>query len=191
MAQSDTPFGFVPVGHLLGLPYTGKERMYRVAAAYGTAIFRGDLLKLGGSSDANGIPTVEVAAVGTPILGAVVSIIPNRDNLSQKYIPATTGGYVLVADDPYIIFEAQEDDADGTTLAQADIGLNCDFVAGSGSTLTGVSAYEIDRSTKGAGSDIGLKLLRLSQRQGNAFGAYSKYEVLINEHCYKAPTAGA
>jgi hypothetical protein len=56
------------------------------------------------------------------------------------------------------------------------------------STSPGQSAHEIDRSTV-VTSTAQLRLLRLVPREDNAHGAWAKWEVLINEHVYKA-TAG-
>ena len=70
-------------------------------------------------------------------------------------------------------------------LVAGDAGANCDVLAGSGSTSTGTSAHEIDRSTVTT-STAQLRLLRLVPRENNAHGDYAKWELLINEHVYKS-----
>jgi hypothetical protein len=191
MANVDKPNGFTPVGHLLGLPWSGGLHLYSIAVGYNVALFPGDLVLKAGSADATGrYATIQIATVGAPILGAIVSVVQDPTNLGLLYSPASTAGYAWVADDPYIIFEAQEDDVDGTTLSADEVGLNADFLTGGGDTTRQRSIMEIDRSTANVGSDIGLKILGLAPREDNELGAYSKWWVTINEHFYNAPTAG-
>ena len=83
-------------------------------------------------------------------------------------------------------------DQDTTALVAASKGENADLVAAAGSTSTGQSAYSLDSSTKGTGSDIGFKILG-SAEEDDSFGAVgtpSDVYVLMNECFYKAPTAG-
>ena len=131
MANVDRVNGFTPVMHLNGSPYNGQRTAYAVASGDSTAIFVGDLVKLGGSADAEGRRTVAQAAAGNAVIGVVVGFDVDPTNLNTpQYRAASTNRVVFVADSPDLIFEAQADDA----LAAADHGLNVDFVVGSGST---------------------------------------------------------
>lgn len=197
MANVDSPSGLKPIGHLNGMPWNGKARMYSIAVGYSTSpIGIGDPVKSGGSADATGkYPTVERATVGANIRGVVIGVSDqpyiaiDQDNLNRRYSPVSTAGYCLVVDDPDVIFEVQEDN--DTNDIDADmIGLNIDLAMGDCSTTTGLSTVELDSSTSGAGSDIGCRLLGLVNREDNAFGAHAKYLVLINEHELKAAVAG-
>jgi hypothetical protein len=67
--------------------------------------------------------------------------------------------------------------------AQTNIGNCADVVAGSGSTTTGQSAFELN-STMAAGTAT-CKIMALWDSPENAFGANAVMEVLINEHLYK------
>ena len=103
-----------------------------------------------------------------------------------NYCPASTEMYIAVVDDPYVIFEVQEDSDGGALDAGASHG-NADLVVGSGSTTTGVSAMELDSSDiKTATAQ--LRVLRIVPREDNAVGNYCKWLVLINEHAYKTTT---
>ena len=60
-------------------------------------------------------------------------------------------------------------------------------VAGTGSTITGRSAFELN-SSMGTGT-ASAKIIALYDSPDNAFGTNAVVEVLINEHILKA-TAG-
>lgn len=181
MANSDAPSGLSPVRHRNGAPYNGAANMYFVPASDATAIFIGDAVKSAGSADAaTGVPTVAQAAAGDTIRGVVVGVIPDTQ-ASLIYRAASTARYLLVADDPDLEFEIQEDAAGGA-LALASVGLNADLVVGTGSTFTGRSAMELDTSTVTA-SSAQLRILGFVQAVDNEFAsANAKIRVFINEH---------
>ena len=186
MANSDSPFGLRPVKHLDGSPWNGAVNKYYIPSTDATAVFVGDAVKLAGSADANGVPTVAQAAAGDTLLGAVVSFEPDSDNPTLNYRPASTARYCYVCDAPDVIFEVQED-SDGGALVADDIGNNVDLVVGSGSTTTGQSGMELDSSTKTT-STAQMRILRLVQREDNEIKTNAKYECLINEHVFKTTT---
>lgn len=181
MANVDAPFGLRAVRNASGSPYSGSVNQYSVAASYATSLFIGDAVKLSGTADADGVSGVVQAAAGDAIVGVICGFIPDGANLDQKYIPASTGGMVLVVDDPGVLFEIQEDSVGGA-LAAADTGLNASLVVGSGNTATGRSAMEIDSSTKATTATLALSLVGLSPAQKNDFGTNAKWLVKINKH---------
>jgi hypothetical protein len=198
MANLDAPKGAVPVQHLDGSPWNGKVGMYLVPSSDGTAVFVGDFVKLAGSAgsagtevngiDCEGIPTIAQAAAGdTTIVGVVVGFLADQDNLMRKHRAASTNRIALVADGPDVVFEIQED-SDGAALAVTDTGNNADIVVGTGSSTTGLSAMEIDSSSKVA-TTAQLRLLNLVKRPDNTVGNQAKWHVMINEHVFKT-TAG-
>lgn len=183
MANPNTPIGMRPVRHRNGAPYNGAANRYFVPASDGTALFLGDPVIIAGSADADGIPTVTraTAAGGNYLLGSVVAVEPvTRD--STTYRAASEARYVWVADDPDLIFEMQED-AVGGALAVADVGLNADLIAGTGSTVTGLSAFQLDTSTKATTNTLQLRIMGFSQSVNNEVGnANAKVLVAINLH---------
>lgn len=185
MANSDNARGLTPVRHGDGSPYTGAANVYSIPASDSTAVYIGDAVKSAGSADADGVPTVAQAAAGDTIRGVVVGVVPDTAN-SLIYRAASTLRKVLVADAPDLVFEIQED-SDGGALAAADVGNNADVVVGTGSTVTGRSAMEIDSSTKNTTS-AQLRILRLVPRADNEIGTNAKWEVMINEHELKSTT---
>lgn len=179
MANSSNASGLRPIRHRNGAAYQGQTRRYYIPATDGTAVYVGDPVKSAGSADANGVPTVAQAAAGDTIRGVVVAVeAETRDSLT--YRAASTARYVLVCDDPDVVFEIQEDSVGGA-LAAANVGNNADFVVAAGSTVTGRSGVMLDSSTATT-SSANLRILRLVQREDNAIGNYAKWEVMINEH---------
>ena len=69
--------GFKAVKHLSGSPYNGQANVYSVAS--GTLV-PGDVVKLDGTANAKGIPTVVAAtsAASENILGVVAGIANNK-----------------------------------------------------------------------------------------------------------------
>lgn len=199
MANVDSPFGLRPVRYQGGGPYNGAANRYYVPATDNVAIYLGGLVKLAGSADANGIPSVTGnVSTGNAVVGVVVGFEPvagagaqGRDSLI--YRAASTERYVLVADDPNLLFEIQ-DDGDGATPAAGDVGNTADITGfTSGSTVTGRSAIEIDISTKTAAGDgtEDVFMVSLSQRPDNAFGVNARWLVRLNNHAYVDAFAGA
>lgn len=185
MANANTPFGLRPVRHRNGAPYSGAATRYYVPASDSTALYLGDPVILAGSADADGVATVTraTAAGGAYVLGSVVGVEPvTRD--SPAYREASTARYVWVADDPDLVFEIQED-AVGGALAAADVGLNADLIAGTGSAITGLSAFQLDTSTKATTNTLQLRILGFKQAVDNEIGANAKVLVTINLHALR------
>lgn len=179
------PFGLRPVRYKSGAPYNGASNMYHVPASDNTALFVGDPVIIAGTSDANGVSTVTRASAGGRITGVVVGFAPvpgatTDTGLRLGYRPASTLDYVLVADDPMLVYESDED-AIGGALAAADVGLNVDVIAGTGSTFTKLSGFTLDSSTK-LSTTAQVRILGLGKRINNAIGsAASVWEVSIVE----------
>lgn len=181
MANTNAPGGLKPVRYASGAPYNGAANVYYVPASDGTALFFGDPVIIAGSGDAVGVPSVTRATAGSAgrITGVVVGFVPSATLNPYGYRPASTAAYVLVADDPNLLFEIQED-AVGGALAVTDIGLNADLVAGSGDTNTKQSGFQLDTSTKATTATLQLRIDSFQQRADNEVGANAKVLVRIN-----------
>lgn len=182
MANVDAAFGLIPVKYRDGRPYTGAYTRCYVPSTDGTALYIGDPVQIAGSADADGVPTVTraTAAGGNYIYGVVVSVEPTT-SASYPYRAASTAAYVHVASDPDLMFKIQED-SDGGALAATDVQLNADLVAGSGSTATGKSAFELDTSTKATTNTLQLRIHKLWEGVDNAIGTNAVWLVSINLH---------
>lgn len=192
MANADTPFGLRPVGHIHGAPYSGSIRAFSTASGDATAISLGDPVKLSGTSQViNGVTYVDVdqAATGDILAGVVVAVMPDtRDSLT--YRAASTVRVVYVETDPSVLYEIQEVSG-GTSLTAADIGLNANFVVGSGSTVTGMSGVELNNATEATTATLDLKIVGLVNRADNAVGENAKWLVQINRSQWSNQVAGA
>jgi len=200
MANANRPSGLSPVQYLNSAPWTGGGRVYCIPDTDDTYAYAiGDPVVLAGGADSNGVPTITLATAGATnsVLGAIVSgggglaygaaLGGVQDN--PIVIPATKSRnyYVLVADDPNIIFEIQEIGT-GTYLTAAEVGNNADLVSGTNNGY--ISGWMLNNSGEGTGATLQVKLLGLAQRRDNAFGQYAKWLVKINLHCYSIGQVG-
>lgn len=200
MANADRPFGLWPRRHRSGAPYNGAANPYFVPSTDSNAMYLGDPVVVTGTSNTSTlvpmdgnhgnayqpgtVPAVQLATAGAgnDITGVIIAVEASPDSgLKNVYRPASTEAIVWVADDPDLVFEAQED-SDGGALAATDVGQNVDLVSGSGSTVTGYSGWELDSSTAGTGSTIQMRLERLVNRLDNEIGNQAKWEVSILQH---------
>lgn len=191
MANADTPFGLRPVRHRNGAPYNGAGRVYSVAAGNATAIFVGDLVTLAGTSQTiDGVVYSDVvqSATGDVFQGVVIGVLPTTQD-SLKYRAASTQRLLLVADDPDLLFEIQEVSG-GTALAANDIGLNANVVVGTGSTVTGFSAMELNNATEATTNTLDVKIVGFVNRADNEIGEHAKWLVSINRHRFANQVAG-
>jgi len=192
MANVTNGGGFKPVRHLSGAPWNGKARMYYTSDA--NALFMGDAVKSTGTADATGkYAAVTQATAGAAIRGVVIGfsdqpfLAADTSNLYRKYKAATDDLYVLVVDDPDVIFEIEEDNV-GNDLAITEVGLSTNITVGSGDTASGKSAIKLDSSDTGTDTTGNCKLLNVSNKEDNALGTYCKWDVLILEHELRSAT---
>jgi hypothetical protein len=157
MANTSRPEGFKPYGE------PKRTTSYN---ATGT-IYPGDPVKI--ASDGG----LVVAAAGDACIGVAASY-------------ATTGGFVLVWDDPQQLFVAEMDD--GTFAALTDLNLNYNFVAATASTAFKCSRAVLDASTKATDSNLPFKALFLDPRDNNAYGSKAKVVCKINNHSMSGGT---
>ena len=191
MANANIARGLVPVRYRSGAPYNGAGNIYYVPSTYATALFIGDpVISVTDASDANGIPTVQraTAAGGAYITGVVAGIMAGGDPAiptlahNPQYHVASTAGYIMVHDDPELLFEIQEDSVGGVMTVGA-AGRNADLIAGNGSTVTGWSGWMLDSSTLNTTNTLQLRVEAPVARVDNDPTAdYAKWLVSINLH---------
>jgi hypothetical protein len=182
MANLNAPRGFEPVRYADGKPYTGQATRYYKDTTANMVISIGDpVIRVASSSDPEGGGEITRATTGAAITGVVVAIEPKRSDLQQVgYLSATDVGYVLVADDPDLIYEVQEGGS-GTALAVTDVGKHIDSVTAlDGDTTIGRSKYQIDNNAKA--TDNTWIIVGLSPKPDNAVGQYAKWLVKANLH---------
>lgn len=190
MPNPNAPFGLRPVRHANGAPYNGSFNYYFATGATG-ALYLGDPVIINGTSNtaevmghaAGTLPGIQIALDGTgdPITGVVVGVLPVTQD-SPVYRVTSTDRIIMVADDPGLVFQVQQDA--GGAIVSTDVGLNVCLATGSGgSTSTAKSSWVIAGATAPAATAAyQLYLERLAPLPGNAIGDYAVWEVSINNH---------
>ena len=190
MANVDNPHGFRPVRSQGAGYYTGGGNVYAVAAGDSQVIAPGDPVVKTGTASAEGIPIVAQATAGTAnaITGVMISRTNGDGTLLQDSTlntVASTLQYILVEDNPSVVFEAQVTAA----FAITDIGSNGNIVVGT-STLDGKSICEVNSTGFATTAAHQVKVLRLVRAVDNIVGTNSRVEVLLNNHTEANSAAG-
>ena len=178
-------------GNLSG-PATNLQNRYRIAANYGTAIFKGDMVAqvTGGG--------VEVHADGgtVPIVGVFngcrfTDPTTGKETFSNFYPASTNASDIeaFVIDNPMATFEIQADAA----FPVADLFGNFDIVyTSSGSTTTGLSGAELDVTTGATTANLPLKAIDISRDPNNSDVSteHTNVIVTIQNHIFGQKGAG-
>ena len=205
MASVSRINGFRPVKSITGAPYNGASNVYFVPSSDSTVIMVGDAVKLAGDARAaSGAPTVTRCGATDIPVGVVVGILfsgvgdltnmpPVNDLNTPVYRRASTDRYLLVADDPSLVYEVQYA---GTSVAAAtitaNVGQNGQFTTTAGSTTSGSSGMQLDSSGLATTSTLPLKIVGFPNRPDNIPGdTYFSYYVTLNSSaCGSLGTAG-
>lgn len=182
MANSDAPFGAKVLGQNGGA-FNGQVNRYSIPSSDSVIHAVGDIVKLGGTADSDGIPTVTRVAAGDTPVGIIVGFDwPDRtyEDLPD-YRPASTTCYALVADDPNVEFVIQEDSVGGA-LAATNVGQNADVIVANANSTTGASQIELDSSTAATTSTLVLNIKRLHQTADNEIGTNANWVCGFNVH---------
>lgn len=194
------PFGLSPIRHGNGNAYNAQLITYRVPAADGSQYSIGDPVMQVAGSDANGIPNVQkhngtIAARG--IVCGVAIPQPNLPSLAGNplpiypSVPATKGGvdyYLLVCDDPDIVFMAQDDGITAGNLVAASANLNSNLTIANPSQPYQLSGVVLLSTSFAVTASFPVKLMGLVQEQAipgggpNAFGAFAVWLCRWNQH---------
>jgi len=175
----NAPYGFMPVRTLGGGQIRSFGLRGGIASAYGTAIFRGDPVKLVTAG------TYQLAAAGEAISAIFAGWAPEDGgvyNTGRYWVAGTT--YTKA---PMCYFWPIEDmlfSVQGAgTIAQTALGDAADHNAGTGNTRSGQSgAFLASGSLAGAGNSAGWKVIDIDPTTDNAWGdAYTRVLVLANE----------
>ena len=194
MANPNIAIGLRPINQN-GTAWTGQATLCAVPSSQAGNIFLGDPVVALGGTDAYGCPLVGIATAGAnnPILGSMLSVSngpgggggvavsPITQN-STVYRQASIANYILVCDDPNCLFIVQEDSVGGAIAASAAGFANGNLVAGSGSTVTGFSGWQLQSSSvsSSANTTYQVKIIGLSRGPGNSIGANADWVVRLN-----------
>lgn len=199
MPNANRPTGLSPVKYLNGSDWDGRGNLYYLDSTSANALYPGDPVKLVAGLDAKGgLQSIDLATAGATMVGVAVAIGTSRfgpyvdpTDLTKQSAPAakTKGYYVLVVDDPNVIFEIQENSTPGA-LDKTAASKNANFIYAAPAAGAAYSGVQLDSSTVAVTSTLNLKLMGLSQRPDNALGAQAKWLCLINNHSYRVGVAG-
>jgi hypothetical protein len=176
MANANVARGLIPYRRTTGEPYNGAANIYYVPSSVASNIFIGDpVTYLTNSADSSGIPGVTLATAGSSnnVLGAMVGIVNGGEPIiginqtTPIYHVASTAAYILVADDPDLLYMIQENGA----MAQGAPGRNVNLVSGSGSTITGFSGWQLNSSTLNTTNTLQMKVIRGLEQPDNTIGS--------------------
>lgn len=207
MANANTPRGLSPVGTITGAAYNEQGRLYAIANDGTNTYAIGDVVKVAGSSDANGVPYVTKAAttdtpvgviVGIRVSDPSVSLVGTTLALNTIYLPLNSGlRYVFVVDDPSVIFQVT---GDATGVAAADVFKNAGLTITANQTTLAQSA-PLSNTVLAASSFLAigssgslalpLQIIGLAQAVNNAPGAYAQALVKWNKHQFLNPVGTA
>ena len=209
MANANSPHGLRPVRHRDGRPYNGAANRYWVPSGDSSALFLGDPVinktdATGGGSDpvfGYQRATIGSTAVGNYLIGAVIGTVPaTRDSTvyraaseNRVTVGSTTGCFVLVADDPDILFEVMLD----STWSSTYVGLNMQvYPLASGSTATGWSGYAGSVSSIASTSTLHMRIVAVQPRDTDnsinptSSSSYCRVLAAINLHQHRNVAGG-
>ena len=200
MANLDAPRGFVPFRYLNGAAWNGACNMYCVPSTDATVISPGDAVISAAGMDANGIPYVAKAAGTDAVRGVVIGVLAANPNdpslvgttldLTLQNMPATKAKdyYVLVVDDPAVLFEIQDDGLNLLTTAAAN--KNAIFTVANPTSPQQNSASVLSTASVATTATLNLKLMGLAQRPDNTLALHAKWLVMFNLHELRGTIAG-
>lgn len=143
MANTNAPFGLLPVRHLFGM--TPRITEYTIADGYsGASLFYGDPIVATGTGKNIGIATAGSSGVITGVFMGCRYVNALGDTINSKYWPTGTAiksgttAIAEVCDDPFAVFAIR---SGATGIVEANIRLMADLVSGSGSTTSGTSGW--------------------------------------------------
>jgi len=200
MANINKAFGLRPLGKVGSNYNSDGNTQYSIASGTTDAIFQGDTVTFnvsGGVGSASTGFIIKATPGAANILGVFIGCQYTDPTTSKttfkNYYPGGIAASDIVAfivDDPYAQFLVQASGVAGVTA----IGRNADLVQTvAGNTSTGVSGLELSTATLAAASALNVKVIGVTTDPSNndLTAAYADLIVTINEHLYKAPTAGA
>jgi hypothetical protein len=202
MANTNKPFGFSPKKSLTG-SWDGIGNVYAIASDGTNTYAIGDVVMSAASATAAGVPFVQkwggVATTSALPLGCIVGfVVPpvttslqgTSLTLEKQYLGLSAGTqYVLVNDDPLLIFEAQ---FDSTAIAVTDLHKNAAVTVTANQTSLAQSSplSSMVLTSPATTATLPVRIIGLVQEEGNEVGAYCRVLCKWNYHEYGV-TAGA
>lgn len=163
MAAIASPYGLKPVNLIGGQTYAGSTRDIRLSTNNTNAIFNGDVIQLTSAGNPQVLTATPTAGTTSGIIGVCMGVRfvnpATRQPTWSQFLPANaitanyTDVFIIVADDPDLVFQIQGTAAFGTLTngANGAIGKNAALgFSTSGSTTTGNSGVNLVVGANGA-----------------------------------------
>ena len=144
------PYGFQPINSVDGKPYAGAIRQLPITAAYGTAIYNGDMVKLvvGGAIEKSAIGANVTAQPPVGVFVGCQYVNSTGQIVQAQYYPTGVNsaiGYIVL--DPQAAFKAAVTTSGNTSVVtsvtRAVVGTNMEIATGTGNNATGNSGLSV------------------------------------------------
>ncbi len=158
------PGGFKYVGTDSQGDVTGKQKTFSVLVGTTEVIVSGDIVRIDGSANAQGVSDVAIAPTGTACTGVVSSIDPTfaGEALSQTHHVSGTLGTLKVNTDPNALYEV---DVVNGPLVVTEVGLNCPAVVTEATAVGGLFPSVMTANATGAATSALLPLQIVELRE--------------------------
>ena len=165
------PGGFKFVGSDSQGDITGKQKTFAVLAATTEVITSGDLVRIAGTANAEGVADVAIAPTSTASTGVVMSSDPTfaGEALSTSFHASGTLGTIKVNVDPNALYEV--DVANGPLLI-TEVGLNAPAVV-TEATIVGSlapSVMQVNRTGAATTATLPLHIVALKEDADGVLG---------------------
>jgi len=174
------PGGFKYIGTDSQGDVTGKQKTFAVLVATTEVIVSGDLVRIAGTANAQGVADVSIAPTGAACTGVVSSIDPTiaGEALSNTHHASGTLGTLKVNVDPNALYEV--DVANGP-LVITEVGLNCPAVVTEATAVGGLFPSVMTANATGAATTATLPLHIVALKEDSAGVLGNVAIVRINE----------
>jgi hypothetical protein len=189
------PYGLVPINLIGGQVFAGATRQIPIATNSSTAIYYGDVVKLGSDGTLSKDTGTNAATPVGVFLGCTYTD-PVYGKTFRQYYPGTTNIsdiQAYVQDDPDALYKVAVVSS-GTTISyvnRTSVGNNAVLVQNSGSTITGNSQVAISATTNTT-SSWPVRIIDVIPETATAGnpGSYTEVVVKWNQgmHQYLNPT---
>ncbi len=185
MSTTATPYGMRPINMIGGRVNTGGFRQIKIASAYATDIFSGDLVKVVAAGTVERDASTDAAKPVGVFMGCTYTDPSLNYKLFNNMWPTGTvasDAFAYIVDDPDMTFLIQ---ADGQ-VNQSEIGANFAMVHTAGSTAIGRSKIVLNATTGATTSTYPLRLIDFWDSPNSAINdAFTDCIVLINAHQHR------
>ena len=200
MANTNSPFGFLPVGGADGAAPTFPMAKRYISSANTTTSYRGDPQQwLSTGFIAQGAEATVVSQLAGILWGVTYYSQSQQATTFSKYWPGSdvASGSTIVAHVlpvstavPYLFYaQTSNSSTTATQVTFADVGQTIDYAIGTGSTQSGMSGAYLDQNVQGTTATLPFRIIDLWSNYTNGAGpgsAASAYNwVVVQANIYQ------